>query len=164
MTVEAFSPTPERLRRSRWDTPEVDAKTNRRAYKARDVFMELLREEKIDGSQFEASQRFQRHMEGAEGHDVRVVDMSGAPCEDGQPARTFHALHLADAKRELTDKQFRALTYLCQQSSNMQQVGFGASGYVCQKTARGYGLCLVETALERLSFLWGLKRKEPPIR
>lgn len=161
---ECLAPTPERFRRSQWDTPEVDSKTNRRAYKARCVFMELLREEKIDGAQFQAAERFQRHMEGAEGHDVRVVDMAGEPCDDSQPARTLHALHLADARSSLTDKQFRALTYLCQSSSNMQQVGFGASGYVCQKTARGYGLCLVETALETLSFLWGFKRREPPIR
>jgi hypothetical protein len=165
MTQEAFSPTPERLRRSRWDIPEVDSKTNRRAYKARDVFMELLREEKIDGAQFQASERFQRHMEGAEGHDVRVVDMAGNPCDERQPARTLHAMHLSDAQKELTDKQFRALVCLCQQSSNMAQVGFGASGYVCAKTARGYGLCLVETALERLAYMWGMKQRQTvPIR
>lgn len=164
MTQEALAPTPERLRRSHWDTPEVDSKTNRRAYKARDVFMELLRNGKIDGAQFQAIERFRRHLEGSEGHDVRVTDYLGEPCDYRQPARTMHAIHIADARKELEPLEFMALERLCRESSTLVQVGFGLSGIANPDRARKVAVEAVQKALLKLSYFWGFKRQEPPIR
>ena len=164
MTQEALAPTPERLRRSTWDTPEVDSKTNRRAYKARDIFMELLRTQEIDGAQFQAAERFRRHMEGADGHDVRVMDYIGEPSDSRQPARTMHAINLADARKELSVSEYLALERLARESSTLVQVGFGLTGIADKRKARKHAVQVVQRALLKLSFMWGLKRKEPPSR
>jgi len=162
--TEALAPTPERLRRSEWDTPEIDTKTQRRAYKARNPFLEMLRNQEIDGNQFQAAERFERHYPGAEGHDVRVQDYVGEPSDKRQPPRTIHATHLAEARAALMPDEFRALECLVRESSTLVQIGFGLSGFVCRKQSRGYGLAVVRGALQRLVELWLTERQKVPIR
>jgi hypothetical protein len=162
--TEALAPTPERLRRSEWDTPEIDTKTQRRAYKVKNPFLEMLRNQEIDGSQFQAAERFERHYHGAEGHDVRVQDYVGEPSDGRQPPRTIHATHLAEARAALMPDEFRALECLVRESSTLTQIGFGLSGFVCRKQSRGYGLAVVRGALQRLVELWLTERQKVPIR
>jgi hypothetical protein len=160
--TEALAPTPERLRRSQWDQPEVDSKTQRRAYKARDPFMEMLRQQEIDGNQFQCAERFEKHYHGAEGHDVRVQDYAGEASDTTQPPRTVHATHLADARSTLMPDEFRALECLVRDSSTLTQIGFGLSGYANPKQARAYGLAVVRGALQRLTYLWMTDRQKVP--
>ena len=159
--TECLAPTPERLRRSEWDTPETDAKTQRRAYRARDPFLEMLRQQEIDGSQFQAAEKFERHYHGAEGHDVRVQDYNEAG-DVREFGRTVHATALADARKALSAKEFRALEVLVRQSSSLYQVGFGLSGYTNKKQAKAYALAVVQGALQRLVDLWLTERRKPP--
>jgi len=162
--TEALAPTPERLRRSEWDTPEIDTKTQRRAYKSRDPFLEMLRSQEIDGNQFQAAEQFERHYHGAEGHDVRVQDYAGEHCDRREFGRTVHATRLADARSTLSSDEFLALERLVRESSTLVQIGFGLSGYTNRQQAKAYGLAVVRGALQRLVDLWITERKRPPSR
>ena len=168
MTYEdTISPTPERLRQSpHWDTPEVDAKTNRRAYRVLDDVTRAWRAGKIEFAHFQAWEHFHRHWEGAQNHDVRVTDTTGDPmgCDDRMPAWQFHGSKLAQARSTLTPSQFQALELMC------QGWGFGAIGrhfspYKARQHADGYALGKIEAALDSLAYVWSLKlRQKVPIR
>ncbi|PPD07156.1 MAG: hypothetical protein CTY28_10260 [Hyphomicrobium sp.] len=162
--VDEAGPTAERAARSEWDHPETDAKTQRRAYKARDPFLEMLRSQEIDGSQFQAAEQFERHYHGAEGHDVRVQDYAGEPCDRREFGRTVHATRLADARSTLSPDEFLALERLVRESSTLVQIGFGLSGYTNRQQAKAYGLAVVRGALQRLVDLWITERRRPPSR
>lgn len=162
MTQEALSPTPERLRRSHWDTPEVDQKTNRKAFRELSVIAYLLQRKDIEPEHAQAAYKFQRHMLGALGIDVRNGD--GSPDSECEYPRTYHAQMLAKARDELTPREFMIVERLCQDESTPVSVGFGLSGYARADAARPYGVSAINSALDRLSYFWSFKRREPPSR
>ena len=163
MTQEALAPTPERMARSQWDRPETSQATNRRAYRARDPFLEMLRLQQIDGNQFQRSELFERAYHGADGHDVRVqdyVEIGGT----AEYSRTFWATSLADARRVLSVKEFEALELMVRDGADLVSVGKKFSSYKTAGSARAYGLAMIQTALQRLVDEWKIKRREPPSR
>jgi hypothetical protein len=164
MTQEALAPTPERLRRSEWDQPEIDAKTQRRAYKQRDPFLEMLRMQEIDGAQLQAAEKFERHYHGADGHDVRVQDYASEASDNAEIGRTFHAAALADAKKTLSKREWHALETLVRDGATLVSVGMQLSIYSNPKQAKAFGLAVTQGALQRLVDLWIIERRRPPSR
>lgn len=160
--TEALSPTPERLRRSRWDTPEVDQKTNRVAFRELSVIAQLLQRKDIEPEHAQAAYKFQRHMLGALGVDVRNGD--GSPDAECEYPRTYHGQVLAKARDHLTPREFQIVERLCQDEATPVSIGFGLSGHATHQQAKPYGVSAINSALDRLSYFWGFKRREPPSR
>lgn len=163
--TEALAPTPERLRRSKWDQPEIDSKTNRRAYRARDVWDEMLRREEIEMPEYRAAERFEHHYLGMMRHDVRITDSTGGKVDETKRTGWDKHIYELDAARSaLVPKEYRALELLTLGHHDLVLVGVELSNYRQGKTARAYGLRLVQGALERLSHHWEYRLKRPPSR
>jgi len=164
--TEAIAPTPERLRKSKFDTPIVDQTQERRAYRARDIWDEMLRREEIEMPEYRAAERFEHHYLGMMGHDVRITDMSAPIVDDPKKRRGWekHVFALDEARQELMPKEFRALELLAMGTHDLKLVGVELSRYRNSDTARAYALRTVQGALERLSHLWDYRIKRPPIR
>jgi hypothetical protein len=163
MTQEAIAPTPERLRKGdAFQPPAKDQKHDRPAYRALSAAAVLLQREEIEPEHYEAAQKFYKHMLGAMGHDVRVD--FGAGQEPLEFPRTYHAQMLAKAREELTPREYMIVEQLCHDEATPVSIGFGLSGYVRPDAARPFGVSAINSALDRLSYFWGFKRREPPLR
>ena len=162
--TEALSPTPERLRKGdAFQAPAKDQKHDRPAYRALSAAAVLLQREEIEPEHYNAAQKFYKHMVGALGHDARGDIGSGV--EPLEFPRSYHAQMLAKVRDELTPREFQIVERLCHDEATAVSIGFGLSGYVRQDAARPYGVSAINSALDRLSYLWGFKqRQKVPIR
>lgn len=159
---ETIAPTPERLRKGKFDTPTVDQKTERRAYRARDIWNEMLRRGEIGPPEHQAAERFEHHYLGMLGHDVRVTDAVSLNVDEAQRTGWDKHIHALDAARsELIPKEFLAMELLTIGEHDLVTVGKELSGYRKAETARAYAIRLVQGALERLAYLWDFSLKRP---
>lgn len=162
MSTEAIAPTPERLRKSKFDTPEIDQKTERRAYKARDVWNEMLRRGEIDPPEHQAAERFEHHYQGYLGHDVRVTDAASGPVDEAQRSGWEKHCHQIDSARsQLIPAEFRAMELLTLGQHDLVAVGLTLSHYRNTVQARAYAIRLVQGALERLAYMWDFRMERP---
>ena len=160
--TDAIGPTQERLRQSdHWDTPEVDAKTNRKAHRTIDDVTRAWRAGKLEFPHFQAWEHFVRHYEGSLRHDVRVTDTTSAGTEtsDRMPPWQYHGMKLSQAREDLIPRQYQTLELLSI-GWTFKQVGFQFSAYRSRQQAEAYALGIIEDALERLALLWGLKQRQ----
>lgn len=165
MTAEALAPTPERLRKGRFDQPEMTQTVQRRAYRARDIWEELKRRGEIEAPEFQAAERFEHHYLGMMRHDVRITDTSASKVDDDRRTGWDKHIHeLDNARSELMPKEFRALELLTLGHHDLALVGTELSRYRNADTARAYALRLVQGSLERLAILWEYRLKRPPLR
>ena len=163
MTQEAIAPTPERLRKGdAFQAPAKDQKHDRPAYRALSAAAVLLQREEIEPEHYEAAQKFHKHMLGSLGVDVRWGD--GSPKDSVEFTRSYHAQCLAKVRQELTPREYMIVERLCHDESTPVSIGFGLSGYVRPDAARPFGVSAINSALDRLSYFWGFKRREPPSR
>lgn len=166
--TEDLKPTPETLEKGTFDTPQIDARTNRKAYRRLDTFQVLLRDGKIERAHNEAAQDFIKHYFGVQRRDVRVSSEATRETltADGMPAWQWHGEKLAEAREALTRDEYTAMEILAanEARSSAEQISIlqmaqTLSGYKNRDTAMGYGVRLVEGALERLAVLWGHKAR-----
>lgn len=162
MSTDAIGPTKERLAKSEhWDTPEIDAKTNRRAHKAVDDVTRAWRTGKLEFPHYQAWEKFNRHYEGALLHDVRVTDTTSVRSDnsDAMPPWQFHGEKIAEARADLVPRQFRILELLAE-GWTFKRVGFQFGAYRSRQQSEAYALGVIEDALDRLALLWGLKQRQ----
>lgn len=166
--TEDLKPTPETLDKGTFDTPQIDARTNRRTYRKLDTFQVLLRDGKIERAHNEAGQEFIRHYFGVQRRDVRVSSEATRETltADGMPAWQWHGEKLAEAREALTRDEYTAMEILAANEARTRddqisilQLGHTLSGYKKREAAMGYAVRLVEGSLERLAILWGHKAK-----
>lgn len=164
---DAETPTRERLAKARHvETPQVDQKTQRRAFRVLTEFQALAKRGEthgIDRPQYEAAEKFCRHYEGALGIDVRSGDGASGEIDVEEP-RTYHAQKVAEAQRWLLDYEFEALELLALGQASIESIGRRRTHYVDRKQAHAAGLTIVRAALERLALLWGFKDPPRPLR
>lgn len=167
--TDDLKPTPETLDKGTFDTPQIDARTNRKAYRRLDTFQVLLRDGKIERAHNEAAQDFIRHYFGVQRRDVRLsteairqIDTA----DGGFPAWQLHGAKLHEAREALTQDEYTAMEILAANEGRTRddqisilQLGYTLSGYKKREAAMGYAVRLVEGALERLAILWGHKAK-----
>lgn len=163
--TDTIAPTPERLRKSSFDKPIVDQNTERRAYKARDIWDEMLRREEIEMPEYRAAERYEHHYLGMMRHDVRVTDTTGSRVDDDRRSGWDKHIHALDeARSALMPSEFRALELITMGHHDLKLIGVELSRYRNADTARAYALRVVQGGLERLSRLWGYRETRPPLR
>ena len=160
---EAIAPTPERLSKGdQFQVPQRDQKTDRPAYRALSAVAVLLQREEIEPEHYQAAVKFNKHLLGALGFDVRFG--TGCPTDSVEFPRSYHAQALAKARDHLTPREFQIVERLCHDESTPVSIGFGLSGHGTPQQAKPYGVSAINSALDRLSYFWGFKRREPPSR
>lgn len=153
--MDIITPTRERLRHAEdYDAPQVDQRTQRRAYRVLDEFQRLAKADEIDASQYQAAYKWQRHWWGAQGIDVS--DGTGGYDEASEYPISYHGQVLAKAKRELSVAQWITMANLTNESGSLDHIGRILKGYADRRQARAYGLAVVHGALDRLAVHWGL--------
>lgn len=93
------------------------------------------------------------------GHDVRITDTT-TECSDSDnmmPMIQLHGLLLSKARDLLTSKEFKALELLLMYDTPCGEIGQQLSKYKSREQGKPYALAIIQTALDRLSKLWGLK-------
>jgi len=121
--TETLSPTPERLNKSRFETPSTDQKVKRDAYRAMSIFQSLYASGKLSSEELYASEHLERHYWGAMG--AKVGDKgSGEVSDNHQPAITVHNAAL-DAMSKLIDcpMTWRALVDTVEERATPQDIG-----------------------------------------
>lgn len=155
---DTIEPTAERLSKNTFDRPEVDNKRNARAYVSRDQLWELLRTNSIAMPEFQAGEKFRRHCYGVLGHDVRIQDATSDKVDnDGMPQFQLHGLALAKVRDILTQREYLSLELLLLHDLPPSQIGLQISKYKTREQSKPFALAIIQTALDRLSELWGLK-------
>lgn len=158
MLHDTIPPTPERLSKNTFDRPEVNNQRNARAYIARDQLWELLRNQDIGHPEYQAGEKFRRHCIGLLNHDVRTSDTTEEVVDEhGMPGFQLHGLILQKTKEVLTNKQIKALELLLMYDVPVFQIGLEISRYKTREQSKPYALAIIQTGLDRLSILWGLK-------
>jgi hypothetical protein len=160
--TETLAPTPERLRKSAFTAPAKDQKVDRPAYRALSALAVLLQRGDIEPEHYEAATKFNKHALGALGYDVRWG--SGSPTESIEFPQSYHAQMLAKVREELTPREFQIVERLTSDEATPVSIGFGLSGHGTHQQAKPYGVSAINSALDRLAYFWGLKRREPPSR
>jgi hypothetical protein len=158
--TDTIAPTKERLRRDQWDQPCVDQSTNRTAFRAKSKLRQLWDKGEIEADHYQAGLKFERHYLGSLGIDVRTGDDSGI--SDGRHKdeipQVRHGSELAAAKSILTPREFQILSKLISEEATPLTIGFGLSGYTDRRQQLSYGISAIYSALDRLSYHWGMKR------
>jgi hypothetical protein len=153
---DGLGPTPQRLLKGdAFDKPAKDQKTDRPAYRALSAVAVLLQRHEIEREHYQAAEKFQRHMLGALGVDVRNSD--GSPDAECEYARSYHAQMIAKVRKELTPREFQIVEMLCNDEATPVTIGFGLSGYVTRQQATSYGIAAINAALDRLAYFYGFK-------
>jgi hypothetical protein len=162
---EGLGPTRERLAKGdAFDKPAKDQKTDRVAYRALSAVAVLLQRGEIEPEHYEAAQKFQKHLQGSLGFDVRTsLDKSGNE-EALEFSRSYHAQIIAKTRKELTPREYQIVELLCLEEAAPVTIGLGLSGYVTRQQATSYGIAAINSALDRLAYFYGFKRLDPANR
>ena len=164
---DILSPTKERLAKSpHWDRPENNQQTERKATRNVDPVMMAWRKGSLEYAHLQAWERFQRHVEGVQGHDVRVTDATGEQSEASErmPAWQHHGMKLAEARTVLSSDQFQALELMVY-GWGLREVGLNFSPYKGRNMPDAFALGFITPALDLLAILWAIKlRARVPIR
>ncbi|OQW71704.1 MAG: hypothetical protein BVN33_14830 [Proteobacteria bacterium ST_bin13] len=161
--TEALSPTVERLRKGdAFQGPAKDQKTDRVAWRALSALTVLLHRQEIEREHFEAAQKFQKHMLGSLGFDVRLSTDSRSGDEPLEFPRSYHAQMVAKVRDHLTPREFTIIERITADESTPVSIGFGLSGHGTHQQAKPYGVSAINSALDRLAYFFGFKRREPP--
>jgi hypothetical protein len=156
---DGLGPTPQRLSKGdAFDKPAKDQKTDRPAYRALSAVAVLLQRKEIEPEHYQAAEKFQKHMQGSLGFDVRTSLDKSADEEPLEFPRTYHAQMIAKARMELTPREFEIVERLCRDEATPVTIGFGLSGYVTRQQATSYGVAAINAALDRLAYFYGFKR------
>jgi hypothetical protein len=161
--TEALSPTKERLRHAHVvDLPIVDQSTKREATVIGDVFKKMFMSGELLHAEWKAAEKFERHLLGIEGHDVRQIDETGGFSDPTEmPAFQRHGIALASARKELSPREFQVLERLIKVPEETPlTIGKALSTYTNRQQQRAYGVAVIQAALDRLSLLWGFQQKQ----
>lgn len=162
---DGLGPTPQRLLKGdAFDRPAKDQKTDRPAYRALSAVAVLLQRKEIEREHYEAAQKFQKHMQGSLGFDVRSSLDKSADEEPLEFPRTYHAQMIAKVRQELTPREFHIVEMLCKDEATPVTIGFGLSVHATHQQAKPYGVSAINAALDRLAYVYGLKRRDQHIR
>lgn len=168
MTTATMQPTAERLAKSKaWLRPQTDMSTARAYFRSLSLFDNMAQRGTISGEMYHAAQRFEQHYRGALGHDVRMSEeptLGDADPSRCQPSAIHHGGQLADAYKQISRRQGRALDMICEGTDSLVDIGRTLCGYQSDKQASASGAVLIQEALERLSEYWGYTTLRPPSR
>jgi len=153
-----LGPTRERMRKGSFQAPIKDQKTDRTAYRALSALAVLLQRSEIEPPHYEAAIKFNKHMLGSLGYDVRWG--SGSPVDSIEFPQTYHAQMLAKAREHLTPREFQIVERITADEATPVSIGFGLSGHGTHQQAKPYGVSAINSALDRLAYFWGFKRRE----
>lgn len=158
-------PTKERIAKGGLERPVHDQKQKRDYYRHQSPFERLQDTDQISAEQARAGLKLERHVIGSTGADARMDD-GGVSDLDGIPARTRHALAVANAQKVIPWRQWSALMMLIEMTDHLHEIG----GALCQRKdkaqAKAAALVLVQEGLDILVVQWGLStsRHRPPSR
>jgi hypothetical protein len=167
MTIDAsLGPTPERLRRSKWLSPETTRETQRVAWRSLDVFERLHKAGELEFSQLRAAEQFRAHWEGHLRVEVRMSDEVGQGGGKGaEIPQHRHGREVAYMRSHLPPRQFSALVLLTESADCVAEVGRLLCRRRNKPQAYAAGLAVVQEALAGVALLYGLtSRAHPPSR
>lgn len=159
--MDAIAPTPERLAKTDdIKAPRHDQRHLAIAYRSVSRFESLHKRGTIDDAQYQAGEKLSRHLEGMHGADVRMDDAASNPPDLlREEAPLYHGQKVAEARTTLLPQEWTALLALIEgKITSMEEIGRAWQGVRDRKAATGYGSGLVQTALDRLAFMWGFKQ------
>jgi hypothetical protein len=154
--TDTVAPTLEWQRKHQHEAPVTDQARARKTFRRVTQFETLRNRGDIEEAHFRAAQKFEKHVYGAQGADVRSDDDT-AGNSDVEYARTYHAQKLALARDELLPQEFSALLSLVHDLQSVEDIGRKISGAQKREIARARGLGIVVSGLERLALMWGMK-------
>jgi hypothetical protein len=162
MTIDALAPTTERLRRSKWLSPETSRETHRVAWRAVCAFERLHNLGKLEHEQVQAGRKFRKHYLGSLGVDVRE-DEGGGYHDAPECKRSYHAQMTERVRRVMSPRGYNALVLLVEEDAEARSVGQMLARVRDEKSARTAGTIIVQEALTMAAIHWCLA-SHPPTR
>jgi hypothetical protein len=154
--TEILSPTRERLAKDEpgaWRMPEVSQQAVRRYYRKISEATRLFEAGSIEWSHHRAAEKLATHWQGQLG--INVGSGEGSANDAVDYPQTYHGQMVAKAKAACSDRQWRALVILTEETGSVEAIG----GAICQRKnpvqARAAGLELLINGLDALAKLWG---------
>jgi len=162
-----MEPTVEWLARYVHETPTLDQKTNRQAYRKLSLLEQLRKRDEITAEQLRAADKLEKHYFGSLGHDVRSDD--GYTPDPLEYPQAYHADKLRRAAAAVASPRlWGALMVAIMNDSprTVERIGFTARATKRREIARATGLEIINTGLELLTLHWGFltheKLAKPP--